>query len=582
MKKLSFLIFSLFYCYSVYSIVQPKVFKFSVAGAPTTLDPVQSATKYSNIVVTAIFDTLYEYKYLKRPYELKPSLAKGLPKISKDGLVYKFELKKGAYFTDDPAFKGGEGREVVAADVVYSLKRHFDPKTRPQGTWLWQGRIVGLDAWKKAGSNYDKEVAGLKTTGRYTLEVKLVKPYPQFLYTMGMGFAAVLAREVVEKYGKEITIHPVGSGPWKLKSFNTKKAVLVRNPKYRTEYMDLEGFDSKIHGEYGIKGLKGKTVPIVNMVEVNFMKQIAARWNSFTKGSEIQNTALPPEQLKNVVESKNPFRLKPKYQKNYHAILSPEFGFVYMNLNMDDPEIGYNKDPKRNTRNKNLRCAIIKSFNWKQRIKRFYHGIGEAYPGVIPEGIDGYDATLSRQSVTQDIKGAKKLLKMAGWNKVNLPVLKYHSVSSIKGKQFYEQFRGGLLKIGYPRNKIKYKVYATFGDYNRAVKNRKAMLISMGWRLDYPDSENVLQLYYGPNGSPGSNSANYNNPEYNRLYKLSSTMNPSTKRTELYKKMNKILIDDCVTIAGFSRTGIQMWHKSTRMFPVDNVLGNYFKYVDVR
>ena len=44
------------------------------------------------------------------------------------------------------SFAGPYGDVVVVVDdVVYSLKRHFDPKTRPQGAWLWSGRIVGLD-----------------------------------------------------------------------------------------------------------------------------------------------------------------------------------------------------------------------------------------------------------------------------------------------------------------------------------------------------------------------------------------------------------------------------------------------------
>ncbi len=557
-----------------------KVFRYSTNAAPTTLDPVQSATKYSNIMVTAIFDSLYEYKYLKRPYELKPSLAESLPTVSKDGLTYTFKIKKGIYFTDDPAFKDGKGREIVAEDVVYSLKRHFDPKTRPQGTWLWQSRIVGLDDWKKQGSDYSKVVEGLKTTDKYTIVVKLTQPYPQFIYTMAMGFSSVVAHEVVKKYGKEITIHPVGSGPWMLKSFNTKKAVLVRNPKYRGDVMDLEGYDPKVHGFTGVEKLKGRKLPIVDVVEVNFMKQVAARWSSFTKGSEIHNASLPTEQLERVVEKLKPLSFRKDYQK-YRGVLDPEFGYVYTNFNMEDEEIGYSEDPKQNEANKALRCAIRKAFNWRQRVKRFYNGIGEPFPGIIPPGIDGYDPNLSKDSVEQDVAGAKKLLAAHGWNKKNLPKLVSHGVASVRTRQFFEQFRGWLTKIGYPRKKIKMKSYATFGDYNKVVKNRKAMLIGMGWGLDYPDSENVLQLYYGPNGSPGSNSANYNNPEYDKIFKQASTMQPSPERTKLYQKLNRILIDDCVTIAGFSRTSVLMWHPNVIMFPVESVMGNYFKYVDV-
>ncbi|MBF0445330.1 MAG: peptide ABC transporter substrate-binding protein, partial [Magnetococcales bacterium] len=91
-------------------------------------------------------------------------------------------------------------------------------------------------------------------------------------------------------------------------------------------------------------------------------------------------------------------------------------GLVYNNFNMSDPEVGYNDDPERNERNKALRQAIRKGFNWPERIKRFYLGIGQAYPGIVQPGIEGYDPNLSRDAVTTDIAGAKKLLKDNGWN----------------------------------------------------------------------------------------------------------------------------------------------------------------------
>ena len=71
-------------------------------------------------------------------------------------------------YQDDPCFPGGKGREVVAEDVVYSIKREFDPANRPQGAWFWQGRIVGIDEWKEAGSDYSKEIPGLRALDSHT------------------------------------------------------------------------------------------------------------------------------------------------------------------------------------------------------------------------------------------------------------------------------------------------------------------------------------------------------------------------------------------------------------------------------
>ena len=78
--------------------LQAKTFKSSEDASPTTFDPVQNSTLVGNVVITAVYDTLYEYKYLKTPFELKTNLAKSMPSVSKDGLTYTFEIKNGVHF----------------------------------------------------------------------------------------------------------------------------------------------------------------------------------------------------------------------------------------------------------------------------------------------------------------------------------------------------------------------------------------------------------------------------------------------------------------------------------------------------
>ena len=114
-------------------------------GVPRSLDPAQASSIYAKMLAVNLYDTLYRYQYLARPYQLAPNLAEGMPQLSADGLIYTIRIKPGVRFIDDPAFPEGKGRTVTAEDFVYSIKRHFDPAMRAQGGWLWQGRIVGLD-----------------------------------------------------------------------------------------------------------------------------------------------------------------------------------------------------------------------------------------------------------------------------------------------------------------------------------------------------------------------------------------------------------------------------------------------------
>jgi len=561
-----------------------KIFKTSLDGAPSTIDPVQASNIYANAVVVNAYDTLYRFKYLARPYAVTSNLAEGPPEISADGLVYRIRIKSGVHFVDDPAFKDGIGREVVAEDFVYSLKRHFDTAQRPRGAWLWQGRIVGIDAWKDAGSDYEQEIEGLAAVDRYTIEIRLVSPYPQLIYTLTMGYAAIVPREAVETYGREFGSHPVGSGPFKVISYDSARIVYERNTKFREEPVDIweEGYNPETQAYSGVEAIQGLSPPFIDRLEVNFIQENAARWNSFTKGNEIQYVMVPNEQVDQILASKRPIVAKPEIKEQYHVLNNLESGFVFMSFNMDFPEFGYNDDPERERRNKALRCAITKGFDWERRNESFYFGLAEVFPGVIPPAVPEFDSKLSRASVTLDIEGAKKLLADNGWNEDNLPEIVYGTAAGVNQRMLYEQFRGFVKKIGYSPEKIVLKQYATFGDFVKDTSRSLLPIIFKGWGLDFPDAENTLQLFYGPNGSPGSNDANYRNPEFDRLYEQSAVMLPSPERTAIYQRMNRMIIDDCVAIAGLSRTRIYLWHKDVVMLPDREILGGFhLRFVDL-
>lgn len=559
-----------------------SVYRHAMDGAPSSLDPAQASNLYAKMLAVNLFDTLYRYQYLARPYRLEPNLAEGLPQISADGLIYTIRIKPGVHFIDDPSFPDGQGRAVTASDFVYSLKRHFDPASRAQGAWLWQGRIVGLDDWKEQGADYDAEVPGLRALDDRTLQIQLVSPFPQLTHTLAQGFSAVVPREAVEHYGQEFGIHPVGSGPYRLHSFNTSGAVLLRNENFRQQPFDLEaeGYDPETQGHLGLERLQGRIPPFTDRIEVSFIAEDAARWNALIAG-EADYAKVPVSQFDQVLESRDPPRLTPQLQEKFHLGANLESGFVHTDFNMDDRRIGYHPDPDQAERNKALRCAIIKAFDWEKRNEIFYFGIGRVFAGIIPPITPEFDADQDRSYVTRDLEAARDLLSEHGWHAENLPVLEYGFPASVTERQMFEQFRSFMADIGYPPEKVRPLTFATYGDYARAYLNREVMLTTTGWTMDYPDAENTIQLFFGPNASPGSNSANYNNDEFNRLYRDSATMLPSPMRTSMYRTMNRLLIDDCATISGISRTLILLWNRDLAMLPDRSFVGGfYFRFVD--
>jgi oligopeptide transport system substrate-binding protein len=560
-----------------------KVYRHAMDGAPGSLDPAQATSLYANFIAVNLYDTLYRYKYLARPYQLQPNLAAAMPEISEDGLRVTIRIKKGVHFIDDPAFEGATGREVKAQDFVYSIKRHFDPTTRAQGAWLWQNRIVGLDRWKTEGSDYDTEVAGLKTLDDYTLQITLIRPFPQLVHTLTQGYAAIVAREAVEKYGRVLSSHPVGSGPFKLLSRDSVRAILAKNPDFRQEPFDLadEGYDPATQSSLGLQKLQDKTPPFIDRLEIEFITEDAARWNAFSAG-ELHFIKVPVSQFDNVLSQRNPVTLSPQFDGMYHFEASPESGFIYTNFNMADERIGYHGDPGQNRRNHALRCAMVKAFDWEKRNEIFFYDIGRVFPGVIPPSVTEYDRDGDAGYVKRDLPGARVLLQENGWDADTLPTLEYGFPNSVTERQIFEQFRNFMMDAGYPASKIRPLRFATYGDYQRAYSQGKVALINSSWTMDYPDAENLMQLYYGPNAAPGSNSANYSNPDYDRLYETAAAMGESPERTKIYREMNQMLMDDCASFTGISRTLIFLWDKKAIMKPDRSFLGGYFmRFVDL-
>jgi ABC-type oligopeptide transport system substrate-binding subunit len=195
-----------------------KVIRHVFPAAETGFDPAGAQDLYSGTIVQAIFETLLTYDYLARPAKLIPLAAEAMPQITDSGKTYTFRIRKGIYFTADPAFKG-QKRELTAEDFIYTLKRLIDPKIRSPWAWLVEDKIVGLDeladaAKKGAKFDYDKKIPGLEAIDRYTLRIRLKQTDYNLSYVLAHEPTSAVAREVIEKYADEsgrAMSNPVGT-----------------------------------------------------------------------------------------------------------------------------------------------------------------------------------------------------------------------------------------------------------------------------------------------------------------------------------------------------------------------------------
>ena len=506
------------------------------------LDPIYANDIYSGVQISYAFEGLLQYHYLKRPYELIPNLADGMPVLEKDGVTYKIKIRKGVYFHDDPIFIEGNGREVTTHDVIYSWMRLADPKNAATGWWVLNGKIYGLDEWReqavKSGkSDYDKPIPGLIPIDDHTLLVKLRKPNAQFLHMLAQVPAFVVAREVVEKYKAEVIHHPIGTGPYVLEDFQAgMRFVWKKNERYRQMPYPSEGgaVDAALLAD------AGQPLPRNEGIVSQVYEESQPMWLNFLAGKQdlaaipkdFFATALPVgEMLSDELRAKN-LRL--------HRF--PQLSISHLTLNMADPLLG---------KNKFLRQALSLAYDPDPQIRLFYSGHALAAQGPILPGLVGYEEKFRNPYRAYDLRRAKALLAKAGYPEgKGLPPLEFISTSSTFARQVADYASTQFAKIGV---KLKVSTYS-WPEFQTRMASKQAQIWPLGWQLYFPDDENILQLFYSKNASPGPNESNYNNPEYDRLYEQAQNNMSDAARAKLYQKMAAILVEDCPWIWGVHNT----------------------------
>ncbi|MDQ3234506.1 MAG: ABC transporter substrate-binding protein, partial [Pseudobdellovibrionaceae bacterium] len=368
----------------------PKILYHYRRSEEKSLDPVKAFDEASRQHSRNIFDVLLEYSYLKRPYELAPSLLTKMPEKQADGVTYLFALKQGVKFHDHAIFPGGKGREMVTDDVIYSLKRFADANTNRLSYTLIQGLVVGMDEFRelarKEGKtfNYDKnEISGLKKVDNYQFTITFTRDSPLNFYPLAFEGTSVVPREAIEKFGDDFDKNPIGTGPFYLKSYARRgTTVLARNPNYHGTY-PTEGAAGD--QEAGLLQSAGKKLPLVDEVHLPLIEESQPQMLKFKKG-EVAWVAISRDDYVAMVDrvpttdGTKKFKLKPEFEKQYALYYVPSLATNFMRFGMKDPVVGSNKA---------LRQAIAYAMNADGFIEMMYNGRGVRSESMIPNEIAG-------------------------------------------------------------------------------------------------------------------------------------------------------------------------------------------------
>jgi ABC-type transport system substrate-binding protein len=534
-----------------------------------SLDPAQSSDAYTDDVIPNIYEGLLQYQYLKRPLTVEPLLASDGPTASKDGLTHTFKIRPGVKFHDSEVFKEGKGREITAEDFIYSWKRLADPKTQSDGWWIFDGKIKGLNEWRdkleKGAADYSTPIEGLQAPDPHTLVIKLTEPYYQLYYVLTMSYASVVPKEAVDKYGPEFINHPVGTGPYVFESWiRGNKVILTKNPNWHGGTYPSEG--EAADKDKGLLADAGKPLPFADKLVFHEIPEDQPRWLNMMKGA-IDLVAIPKDNFDAAVENG---KLKdPLVQKGIGLTIFPNSDIAYIAFNMEDPLVG---------KNVHLRRALSLAYNTKVAATKFYNN--RIVPGysIIAPGLDGYDPGFKTQWRDYDVEKAKAELKKAGYpDGKGLPVIEYNTAASTTGRQMSEFLEQQWAQIGVKTN----LVMNSWPQFQDRVRNKKAQTFGMAWNADYPDSQNMFQLLYSKNVSPGPNNTNYSNKAFDELYVKALKTPPGSERTKLYQKMRDIMVEDMPMIVTGHRLGYTVYHGWLKNLKRDMMMRGYYKYLRV-
>jgi ABC-type transport system substrate-binding protein len=565
----------------------PKVLRYAFLIAETGFDPAQISDLYSRIVTTHVFEALYKYDYLARPFKVKPNTAAAMPEASPDLKTWTIRVRPGIYFADHPAFQG-KRRELVAEDYVYAIKRTFDPATKSPGVSTWQeAGIIGLEELRERATadntpfDYDTPVEGLRALDRYTLQFKLKAPRPRLVFQLAdSSTVGAVAREVIEAHPGDTMAHPVGTGPFRLAEWRrSSRIVLERNPNYREVLYDAEPSADDAEGQAMLQRFRGRRLPMVDRVEISIIEASQPRWLAFLN-AELDYLSVPGE-FAQLAAPNN--RLAPNLAKQgiqLYRTLLPDRVLLY--FNMEDPVVGgYTAEKVA------LRRAIGLALDVRREITLIRRGQAIVAQSMISPHTFGYDPAFKSENGDYDLPRAKALLDLYGyidrdqdgWRE--LPdgqplVIEYASQPDESSRQFDELWKHDMDALGV-RTTIS---AAKWPEQLKRARAGQLMTWQLGFSASNPDVQDAFQTLYGP-AAGGQNLPRFKLDAFDRLYDRMQALPDGPERLEAIRAANKLLLAYAPMKYSVHRVAVELVHPWLLGYRRPTFGNQWWHYVDI-
>ena len=465
-----------------------KTLVYCSEGSPENFYPGVNTTGTSFDVSEQIYDNLVGFE--RGGTSVVPSLAEKWS-ISKDGLEYTFNLRKGVKWQSNKNFK--PSRDFNADDVLFMIERQwkeshpFFKVTSPNHSYFGD---MGMPKLLKSVDRVDD----------YTVKIVLNRPEAPFLSDLAMQWAGVQSKEYADAMLKagtpeKIDQEPVGTGPFSLVQY--QKDAIIRfkaNPDYWA-------------GKAAIDDLIFSITP-----------DSAVRWAKLQKGEC------------HVMPYPNPADLD-AMRKDSNVQVLEQAG-----LNVGYLAYNTTKKPFDDVR---VRKAINMAMDKNAIVAAVYMSTGVPAINPIPPSMWAYNKSIKDDAFNP--AEAKKLLAAAGYPSgftTDLWAMPVQRPYNPNAKRIAELMQADLAKIGVTAEIKSFE----WGEYRKRMQAGEHQMGMLGWTGDNGDPDNFLDTLLGCDSAKtnGSNVAKFCYQPYEDLVSKAKLVTNVAERTKLYEQAQVI------------------------------------------
>jgi peptide/nickel transport system substrate-binding protein len=500
--------------------------------------PLHSPTLYNQRVLSQIFEPLF---ILNEHGKVIPNVSRGLQKNG-DGNKIILKLRNDVYFHDDACFSGN--RRMTAKDVKFSLSFACSGNNLNSLGALLRDKIQGGRAFYKKSIHHipNEGVTGITILNDSTIQLNLTSSFSNFKKLLAHPSLVIFSKEAYLYYKNDIINHPIGTGPFILKSSNSTGIVLTRN------------------NDYWKKDVFGNQLPFLSEIHIKHSKGIHSEYRAFSKKETDILFQLPVNQLDQTFGS----LIGAQKGKNLLHRVIVKKGTKINYLSFDCASFPFN--------DLRVRKAFSLAIDRRKICIEAMNGEGNYnINGFVPK--NNYYQPNELELLSFNPREAKKLMLKAGFSDQNrFPKLTLY-INAQKGSmtdKWSKEITRELMENLGVELEIK---YCSLTEKHEVIMSRKAKIWKSAWVPDYPDADAYFRVFYSNLtgiANEESNYNNFNNEIFDSIYEVVERTKEPNKRLNLQNKLDRILIENGAVVPIFSEDLFVVVNLRVRDFQIND------------